>query len=56
MLDSTFDKYYERFRKLNVLSKENAVTIEQLFPNKRHLFLRDRMQKMLSMGIVKKWE
>lgn len=54
MLDSTFDEYYERFRKLNALSKENAVTIEQLFPNKRPLFLRDRMHKMLSMGIVKR--
>lgn len=54
MLDSTFDKYYERFRELNALSKENAVTIKQLFPNKSPLLLRDRMHKMLSMGIVKR--
>ncbi len=54
MLDITFDKYYERFRELNALSKENAVTIKQLFPNKSPLLLRDRMHKMLSMGIVKR--
>ena len=54
MLDATFDKYYERFRELNALSKENAVTLEQLFPNERPLLLKDRMHKMLSMGIVKR--
>ncbi len=54
MLDSTFEKYYERFRELNALSKETALTIEELFPNERPLLLKDRMHKMLSMGIVKR--
>ena len=54
MMDSTFGEYYERFRELNALTKENAVTIEELFPNERPFLLRDRMHKMLSSGIVKR--
>ncbi len=54
MMDSTFGKYYERFRELNALSKENAVTIEELFPDERPFLSRDRMHKMLSAGIVKR--
>ncbi len=54
MMDSTFGKYYERFRELNALTKENAVTIEELFPEERPFLLRDRMHKMLSSGIVKR--
>ncbi len=54
MMDSTFGKYYERFRELNALSKENAVTIEELFPDERPFLLKDRMHKMLSSGIVKR--
>ncbi len=54
MMDSTFGEYYERFREMNALSKENAVTIEELFPEGRPFLLNDRMHKMLSSGIVKR--
>lgn len=54
MMDSTFGKYYERFRELNATSKENAVTIEELFPDETPFLLNDRMHKMLSTGIVKR--
>ncbi len=54
MMDDTFGKYYERFRELNAVSKENAVTQEELFPDERPLLFRDRMHKMLSSGIVKR--
>ena len=54
MLDSAFKKYYDRFRKLNALSEENAVTRDQLFPEGESMIDRDRMHKMLSMDIVKR--
>ncbi len=54
MLDSAFKKYYDRFRKLNALSEENAVTRDQLFPEGESMIDRDRMHKMLSMEIVKR--
>ena len=54
MMDDTFGKYYERFRELNALSKENAVTAEELFPDEQPFLFRDRMHKMLSSGIVKR--
>jgi hypothetical protein len=54
MLDSTFTEYYDRFRKLNALSKENAVTRDELFPEGESLTDADRMHKMLSMDIVKR--
>ena len=54
MLDSAFAAYYERFRELNALSKENAVTLEELFPDGETMIDRDRMHKMLSMEIVKR--
>ena len=54
MMDSTFQKYYKRFRELNALSKEYAVTIEELFPDEKPLLCKDRMHKMLSSGIVKR--
>jgi hypothetical protein len=54
MLDSTFKEYYDRFRKLNALSKENAVTRDELFPEGESLTDADRMHKMLSMDIVKR--
>lgn len=54
MLDSTFGEYYERFKELDAVSRETAVTIKELFPNNRPLSLRSRMHKMLSMGIVKR--
>ena len=53
-MDSTFGLYYERFRELNALTKENAVTIEELFPDEKPFLLRDRMHKLLSTGIVKR--
>ncbi len=54
LLDSAFAEYYERFRELNALSKENAVTRSELFPNGETLTDSDRMHKMLSMDIVKR--
>lgn len=54
MMDSTFAKYYDRFRELNALSKENAVTRAELFPDGETMVDRDRMHKMLSMDIVKR--
>jgi hypothetical protein len=54
MLDSAFTAYYERFRKLNALSKENAVTRAELFPDGETMIDADRMHKMLSMDIVKR--
>lgn len=53
-LDSAFGKYYERFRELNAISKENAVTAAELFPEGESLIDADRMHKMLSMEIVKR--
>lgn len=54
MLDQTFAKYYERFRDLNALSRENAVTREELFPDGETMIDADRMHKLLSMDIVKR--
>ena len=54
MLDSAFTAYYDRFRELRALSKENAVTIGQLLPDGETMIDRDRMHKMLSMDIVKR--
>ena len=54
MLDSAFSSYYERFRQLRALDKENAVTLEELFPEGQSVIDRDRMHKMLSMEIVKR--
>lgn len=54
MLDSAFTEYYDRFRKLNALSKENAVTRDELFPDGETMIDADRMHKMLSMDIVKR--
>ncbi len=54
MLDNTFAPYYERFRALNALSKETAVTKEELFPEGQSLLDPDRMHKMLSAQIVKR--
>ncbi len=54
MLDGAFDEYYERFRLLNALSRENAVTKAELFPDGQNLIDPDRMHKMLSAGIVKR--
>ncbi|MBE6871209.1 MAG: hypothetical protein E7491_04575 [Ruminococcaceae bacterium] len=54
MLDSAFGEYYEKFRALNALTKETAVTTEELFPDGQTLVDADRMHKMLSAGIVKR--
>ncbi len=54
MMDDAFGKYYERFRKLNALSKEGAVRRKELFPEGESLIDTDRMHKMLSAGIVKR--
>ena len=39
---------------MNALSKENAVTTAELFPEGESLIDADRMHKMLSMEIVKR--
>lgn len=54
MLDSAFTPYYDRFRELNALSKESAVTRRELFPDGETMVDTDRMHKMLSMNIVKR--
>ena len=54
MLDSAFSAYYDRFRELRALRKEDAVTLEELFPDGESIIDRDRMHKMLSMEIVKR--
>ena len=54
MLDSAFSDDYARFRELGALSKENAVTLDELFPEGQSMTDRDRMHKMLSMEIVKR--
>ena len=54
MMDSAFEAYYARFRELNALSKEDAVTREELFPDGESMIDRDKMHKMLSMDIVKR--
>ena len=54
ILDSAFTSYYDRFRELRALSKENAVTLEELFPDGETMIDRDKMHKMLSMEIVKR--
>ena len=54
MVDGAFEKYYERFRDLDALSKENAVTRTELFPMGQSMIDADRMHKMLSSGIVKR--
>lgn len=54
MLDEAYGTYYERFRTLGAISKETAVTIEELFPEGETLVDRDRMHKMLSSEIVKR--
>lgn len=54
MMDKAFGEYYAKFRELNALSKENAVTIEELFPDNPPAFLYDRIHKMLSAGIIKR--
>lgn len=54
MLDSAFAAYYTRFQELDALTKENAVTREELFPYGESAIDRDRMHKMLSMNIVKR--
>ena len=54
MMDNAWGEYYERFRELGALTKENAVTLEELFPNEQPLLLKNKMHKLLSMGIVKR--
>ena len=53
-LDRAFAAYYARFRELNALSEENAVTREELFPDGESMMDADGMHKMLSMNIVKR--
>ena len=54
MMDNAFSVYYDLFRKLRALDKENAVTLDELFPEGQSVVDRDRMHKMLSMEIVKR--
>lgn len=54
MMDQAFTTYYERFRELNAVTAENAVTRDELFPDGETVIDRDRMHKMLSMEVVKR--
>ena len=54
MMDKAFGEYYERFRACNAVSKENAVTRSELFPNGETMRDADAMHKMLSMNVVKR--
>jgi len=54
MMDDAYGPYYEKFRALGALSKETAVTYEELFPEGMDMLDRDRMHKMLSSEIVKR--
>ena len=54
MMDKAFTVYYDRFRELNALSKETAVTRSELFPVGESMVDADAMHKMLSMNIVKR--
>ena len=54
MLDSAFAAYYDRFRQLRALSKDTAVTIDELFPEGESMLDQKRMYKMLSMDIVRR--
>lgn len=54
MLDSAFSAYYDRFWECRAINQEDAVTLEELFPDGETMTDRQRMQKLLSMGIVKR--
>ncbi len=54
LLENTFAPYYERFRKLNAISPDTAVTKAELFPEGQSFLDPDRMHKLLSMEIVKR--
>lgn len=54
MLDSAFSTYYDRFRECRAVNQEDAVTLDELFPDGETITDRQRMQKLLSMGIVKR--
>lgn len=54
MMDNAFQEYYERFRACNALSRENAVTRSELFPEGETMRDADAMHKMLSMNVVKR--
>ena len=54
MLDSAFAAYYDRFRQLRALSRDTAVTIDELFPEGESMLDQKRMYKMLSMDIVRR--
>lgn len=54
MMDSAYGPYYERFRALGAVSKENAVERSLLFPEGESIRDSQMMHKMLSSGIVKR--
>ena len=54
MLDSAFFTYYDRFRECRAVNQEDAVTLKELFPDGETMTDRQRMHKLLSMGIVKR--
>ncbi len=55
MMDSAFGSYYEMFREKGALSKEQAVTMEELFDGgKISVADRQMFHKMLSFGVVKR--
>lgn len=54
MMDQAFGAYYDRFRELNALSPETAVTRSELFPFGESKIDANQMHKMLSMEVVKR--
>lgn len=55
MMDGAFGFYYEAFRRKGALSKETALTMEELFDDyKLSVAERQLFRKMLSFGVVKK--
>lgn len=55
MIDGAFGFYYEAFRQKGALSKETALTKEELFDgNKLSVADKQLFQKMVAFGVVKK--
>lgn len=53
-MNSLFEPYIKKFRELNAISEQSAVTKEQLFAENQTISDSDIMHKMLSAGIVKR--
>lgn len=55
MIDGSFGHYYEVFRQKGAISKETALTMEELFDGKKLSAPEKQLfRKMLSFGVVKR--